>query len=181
MENNTWSKTVLSVYRFLPRVTFALDKLVETKAKNSSFLCGSSYSTNNIFELSDKLIKLTERKVSLINLKILTEKALKSINRDFARLLILKFIDGKKCGEIAEHFGICNRTVFRKLIQAVDSFTNALIKFNFNKEKMHALLDQEKWMMETYRELDKSADVTGDLDNIVEDKVYYEFRKTCYC
>ena len=32
MENNNWSKTILGVYRYLPRVSYAFDRLVKTRA-----------------------------------------------------------------------------------------------------------------------------------------------------
>ena len=71
MQKNIWAKTILTSYRFLEKVSDAIDRLVETRALNSFYMGGNNFSQNNVFVVSESLINLTERKKKLINLSLL--------------------------------------------------------------------------------------------------------------
>ena len=153
MDNNSWSKTILQVYRYLPRVTYVYDNLIKTRAYNSAHISTSNCAFNDILTVSNAILTLSERKITLINLKIITEQVLKSIDEKSARMLILKYIDNKKSTEIAERFNICLRTFFRKLNHAFDSFTKRLNRLGYTSEKLKEMLKEEKWIMEIYNKL----------------------------
>lgn len=180
MENN-WSKTILQVYRYLPRLTYAYDKLIETRAFNSGSSTCNNMSFNNVMNVADNIINLSERKVTLINLKLITEKALKNIDRNMARLLILKFIDGKKSVEIAEKFNVCLRTFFRKVKTALDSFTKALNRLGYSEDKLCSMLSKERWINEVYRTFEKENDnnvcENFEFKNQIKSNIIIEFKK----
>ena len=71
MNTNIWAKTILSSYRYLERIAGAIDKMVESSGINSRDMSGVAFSNNNILSLAEKMIDLSERKVKLINLKVL--------------------------------------------------------------------------------------------------------------
>ena len=108
--NNNWSKTILGVYKYLPRVTLAFDKLVKSRAYNSSATSLYNLAFNDIMNVANSIINLTQRKNNLINLKVIIDKTLKSIDLTSARILIYKYFDNKKSAEIAKMLNVCNRT-----------------------------------------------------------------------
>ena len=184
MNNNNWSKTLLSVYRYLPRVTYAIDKIVKTRAYNSSYSTTNNISFNNVWNVANTILDLTERKITLINLKLIIEKALHSMDENSARILILKFIDGKKSNEIANLFNICLRTFFRKVNTALESFSKALIRMGYTNDKLLNMLKNEKWIMETFNKSEKEtinntenfAD-NYELHSQIKNSIILEFRK----
>ncbi len=183
MENNNWSRTLLGVYRYLPRVTYALDKIVKTRAYNSSYMSLNNIAFNNVMNVANTILDLTERKVTLINLKLIIEKALRSMDAKSARILILKFIDGKKSAEIADSFKICLRTFFRKVNSALDSFTKALSRIGYTEDKLQEMLKNEKWIIETYNKYSKNVFNTEnfadsyELHSQIKNNIIMEFKK----
>ena len=74
-----WSKAILSSYNYLERLCNSIDKLVENMAVNSYFSTNLKYGANSVEDLSKKIINLSNRKIDYINLKVLTEQALKQM------------------------------------------------------------------------------------------------------
>lgn len=73
IENEIWGKTLLSLYRHLGAISNSIDNLIKRIGINSAFN-HSVY--NSAYVDSNKIIELTERKIKIINLKVLIEKAL---------------------------------------------------------------------------------------------------------
>lgn len=163
MSKNIWAKTILSTYRYLQRIAGAIDKMIEDRGLYSRDMSGASFSTNNILSLSEKLIELSERKIKLINLKLLTEKSLEFCGESSASLLIAKYIDGKKNMDIIEEKGLSYRTFFRRLDDAESKFEIALAHNGFTKEKIETYLSSELWIMEVKNRI-SALRVNQDLD-----------------
>lgn len=153
---NTWTKTILTVYRYLERVANAIDKLVDRQALNSYY---SSCGKSGILDIANEIIELSERKVKLINLKVLTENALENIDELYAQLLIEKYIDSDKCEMIAERHNLPLRTYFRRSEEAEDKFSSFLSKKGFNNEKLYDYLGKETWIMEVYENFNKKEEI----------------------
>lgn len=143
-----WAKTLLSVYRYLERIAGAIDKIVEKTGLGSLNICGQNYFYNNIFTVSQKMIDLSERKVSLINAKVLVENSLKKIDAEDAEILIEKFFDGVKTREMVEAHGISMRTAFRKIDSAIKAFAGALILQGFDDARLEKMLKNEHWILQ---------------------------------
>ena len=165
MENINWSKTLLGVYRYLPRVANAYDKIVKTRAYNSHYHTYNS-AFNDVMNVANFILDMSEKKVTLINTKLITEKALSCMNTQLAQILIYKFIDGKKCVEIADKLNVCLRTFFRKLNSALVSFYRTLERMGYNENKLCEMLKNEKWIMNIYNNYSTAQD--DSLQNIVE-------------
>jgi len=153
---NTWTKTIMSVYRYLERVAGAIDKLVDRQALNSYY---SSCGKSGILEVANEIIELTERKVKLINLKVLTENALDNIDELYAQLLIEKYIDSDKCEKIAERHNLTLRTYFRRVEEAEEKFTSFLAKKGFNNDKLNDYLGKETWIIDMYESFNKKEEI----------------------
>ena len=111
----SWIKTIFMIYRHLPRIIDSIDKVFQARALNGGVMSGSAISYNNVYNLSENLLKLTERKNALINLKVLTDSIIKGIDKKLAKILILRYIDGFNFKMLAEHFNISERTAYRRI------------------------------------------------------------------
>jgi len=148
MKNNyAWAKTLLTIYKYLERITGAIDKIILQSAINSSNICGQNYYYNNIHAISDKIINLSERKVLLINLKVLVDEILQSLPEKESVLLIGKFVEGFKCKEMVIQYDVSLRNMFRKIDGAVKMFSNKLNKMGFNDSKLSKMLKDEGWIL----------------------------------
>lgn len=158
MNDNVWSKTILSVYPYLERICGAIDKMVETKAMASFYVTSQSFASSSILNVADKLIELGERKKTLINLKVLVDKALKKSEPLYAQLLIEKYIDRDNPNDIAERHSLPMRSYFRKLSSAESNFTWQMSRLGYSEQKLDEMLKNEKWIGQVYsRNLEKES------------------------
>lgn len=158
-EEIIWSKTILTVYRYLERVAGSIDKIVLRSGLSSGNIYGQNYLYNNVLSISQKLIDLSERKVTLINLKVLTEEILKKLKQEDVKILIDRYIDGRKFKDIALRNEVSMRTVYRRLDASEASFARFLQVKGFPASKLAKMLANEKWIMSAYQHIkDKSED-----------------------
>ena len=180
MDNNNWSRTVLEIYNYLPRVTYAYDKIIKTRAYNSANMSSNNLGFNNVENVTNSIINLSQRKVTLINLKLIIEKALKSMDKELAKIIIFKFIDKKKSVEIAEKLDVCLRTMFRKVNLALDSFSKALQRMGYSQEKLKGMLNKEKWICKVYETISKKDECeieTFEFRQQIKSDIIFEFRR----
>lgn len=150
MKENIWSKTLLGVYRHLEAVADAIDKITLKTALNSYHF---SMSNNDILKTSNRLIDLGERKVTLINLKVLIEDILSSMQEKDADILICRYIENIKFKDIALEKNIGLRTVFRRVERAEDMFSKKLEARGYSDLKLRNMLKNEKWIMNYYDDI----------------------------
>ena len=133
METKNVFKNFLTIYKYLPTLISSIDKLVEVRCVNSSNYNFSFLNTTD--NQINAIMNLTERKVFLINLKVATNKVLGELRPEYAKILILRFVDGFSAKSVSEKLGINLRTCFRRIDSALKSFTakmNEFIKENDN-------------------------------------------------
>lgn len=147
MVKNIWAKTILKSYRYLERIADAIDRMVENRGMFSMSMNSNNYYYNNIMSVANKIIELSERKIKLINLKILTERALTKCGREPANLLISKYINGKNNEEIMLKYNFPPRTFFRKIEKAEAKFERALDCMGYNYENLEKYLGGEEWLL----------------------------------
>ena len=150
MKKNIWAKTILSVYNYLDRVSEAIDKLVKENACNSFYFTGNQQSKNGVMQVADRIIALSERKVKLINLRVLADKALIDCDRGSAQILIERYMDGDSAEDIAKRHNLNIRTYFRHLVSAEEGFCANMAKYGFNSDKLQKYLGDERWVMEVF-------------------------------
>lgn len=165
MELKVWSKTLLSIYRHLFKLTRAIDKMVLEFGLNSCRFCGVCGTYNS----AQKIIELTDRKVNLINLKVLIEKVLTKVDDVSCKILTLKFIDRMSNETIMDVLDIKRRTYFRKYQSALNSFANMLLIEGYNNEKIVNLIGSETWIFDVYKEIfnkEVSKKSEGEISNL---------------
>ncbi len=176
MEISKWAKTILTVYTLLERIANAIDKMVLTRAANSVFIAGADFSFNNVWSVSNSIINLTQRKVCLINLKLITEQALKLTNKNYARILISNYIDRRKCYETAELLQISLRSYFRKMPLALHNFECSLIKLGYNAEFFQKMLHNENWIMDAKEKISRCG--LEKFDKKFSNLIFKDYEKT---
>lgn len=150
----SWIKTIFMIYRHLPRIIDSIDKVFQARALNGGVMSGSAISYNNVYNLSDNLLKLTERKNALINLKVLTDSIIKGMDKKLAKILILRYIDGFNFKMLAEHFNISERTAYRRIDEALTMASMALEGLGYDKEKIEKEYKEEAWLFDISNESD---------------------------
>jgi len=143
-------KTIFTVYRFLDKLASSIDKIVETRALNSYYVSLENTSYNDISKVTNDILELTERKITLINLKVLANEMLKFLDKDYARLIIMKYIENKPYFEIAEKLNISERTVTRWHNNAVVLCNFYLQDNGYTLNKLLNLLKNEKWILQVF-------------------------------
>lgn len=148
MRLKVWSKTLLNVYDCLFSLTNEIDKIIKNFAVNSC----SFYGFNRTFQDVQKIIDLTDRKVTLINVKVLIEKILVDLDDVSCKILTLKFVDKMPHDLIMEVLDIKRRTYFRKYNEAIGSFSCKLLAMGFDENKIIKLIKDEKWILFLFNE-----------------------------
>ena len=120
MKVKVWCKSFLSIYHIIPNIVKSVDKLILLKGANSSYFCdGQKNSTLNQIE---GIISLSQKKICLINLKVLTDEVLLDMKKENSKLLILRYIDNIACKKAIELSNMPRRTYFRALNRALKEF-----------------------------------------------------------
>lgn len=119
-------KVTLNVYGLLETLCKSLDRLILAEAKGSIFdFCEAEKS-------GEKILRLSEKKIGIINLKILIEKSLGGLKDKEIELLVARYVDGMKKDACLKIFGMCERSFYRKLNRALKLYKCNLVK-NINK------------------------------------------------
>lgn len=150
-----WSKTLLGVYRYLPRMANAFDRVVKTRAYNSMTSCSYNVVFNDIMNVANTIIELTERKVSLVNAKVLVDKVLAKLDIKSSKILVQKFIDGKRHCDIAKMLNVSKRTAYRRIEKALTDFAEKLINMGFCSQKLFLMLKNERWIISVFESYSK--------------------------
>ncbi len=153
MKKYVWARTLLNVYRYLQRVTEDIDVMIERIAEGSFYVTSSNFFTSSTMAVSNNIIALSERKINLINLKILIENVLGDCKE--SALLAAKFVDGIKPKEIAKLFDINVRTYFRKLNNGLESFNLVLKRQGYTDAKLRELVKDENWILVVYEQMEE--------------------------
>lgn len=178
MNLKTWIKTIFMVYRHLPRIIDSIDKVFSARALNGGIMSGNAVSYNDVYNLTDNLIKLSQKKVALINLKVLAKLIVRNLDRDLAKMLILRFVDGFTAPKLAEHFNISERTVFRRINEALSMASMKAEELGYNKEKLENEFKDEKWLFDLGEEAENDDYIK--IDNDYLKKVIREYKKFSY-
>lgn len=165
-----WSKTILSVYKYLEALSNSIDDLVVKKSIASAFYNNARF--NSAYDCANKVMQLTDRKINLINLKVLVEDVLSNMPLKYKKVLALSYIDGVKNEDIANIMHISDRTFFRVKNSALDIFTKTLMGMGYSKERLEEMFCGENWLKHLYKA--NCKEVKRDFD---DDIIKYKFFK----
>ena len=146
MDSKNIVKTTFIIYRFLDKLTRSIDRKIMSRAVNS-FYVSEKLLQNGVWEVSEDIIDLMDKKVEFINLKLLVEKSLTLLPRNLSRLLIMKYIDGVSNEFISQRLGLTNRTFFRQVSQALAWASKAMKHLGFEEDRLMDIFQKDKWVM----------------------------------
>ena len=155
MKFDLWSKTLLRSYGMLDKAIGAIDRAFE-KIVNSS-RCASSYDTlfNGTEVVAGKLLSLIEKKKILVRTQKLVDNILDKMDKDNAKLLVLKYINNISNEEISVLLNKSVRTVLRYSIIAIDEFSSALESSGLTQIDFFEAFLEQKWILEIYKRTEK--------------------------
>lgn len=159
MKKYNLARTLLMVYNHLERVADSIDGMIEANALGSFYVSSSTFQKFGTMAVSDKIIGLSARKVTLINLKILIEDALVGCKKQNADLLMQKYFEKNTAQAIAESMNLAMRTYFRKLNSAISDFSSNLERQGLTESAALEMLKGEGWIMRVYHQNEKGEEV----------------------
>ena len=168
-----WSKSALSIYKYLSTMAKSIDKTVLDLGKSSHIT--SLHRQHNTYNQAGNLIELVDRKRKMINLKIIIEEVLAKMEKEDRRIISLVYMDGVKSETIAKILGVSIRTFFRKKLIAIQNFTLIMAEIGYNEEFFENEYFSEKWLMAVYDETSIKSGVAEDhLDKYLIKRVFKE-------
>lgn len=159
MDLNILVKTLFSVYRVLDKLSGSIDKMVRLKAFGSMATTMENLAVNDTLKISQDINNLTNKKINLINIKVITTDILKGIDKDFARLIILKYMENKKYAEISQILNISIRTAIRWHKSAISASVLQFKKANLLAGKMENFFIKENWLLSVYETFQKNENL----------------------
>lgn len=143
-----WTKTLLSIFKYVDTLTEAIDDLVYKQGINSGF--GAKGVNNSAYNCASKMIELTERKRKLLIVKNSMEDAFASLPKTYMRLLALTYVDCLKSVDVADAMKISLRTFFRKKNDGIYKLAHELNRLGLSGDKLNDLLCEETWLIDLY-------------------------------
>ncbi len=118
-------KTMLSCYNTLDCVVGQIENIIKTKVKNSF------YNFSPTYDQAEKILKLGEVRLDLLELKEITSEVLKELSEVDRILICYKYF-----GILPEdkNFDLTSRNYFRKQQRAIEKFDNKLKSKGYDEE-----------------------------------------------
>ena len=152
-----WAKTVLFAYKYLGAMCRSIDKRIKKMAVNSFYIGGVWNEENSVYKISERMIKLSDKKVDYINLKLMIEKCLQEMKQENAKLLILRNINGDNphfhmnlSQSVAGLLNISERTYFRKLNFALKEFARIMERHGYSYQKLEICFWNDDFIKSIY-------------------------------
>lgn len=171
-----WSKSSLSIYKYLSTMSDTIDKIVNNSSKESNSTMLQKYQTT--YYQASKILEYIDRKRKMVNLKVIVEDVIGRLKKDDRRLITLVYFDGVKSEEVAELMGISLRTFFRKKANALKEFTLILQALGYDEEFFEKEYFCEKWFMAVYDNcVFKNCEAEEELDRLLVKRMFNEMSK----
>lgn len=144
------SEAIIKAYRLLKKKCEAIDKFI----RNHALYFGPCTAEYGSIDVCNNIIDLMTRKNQLINLKIIVDKAIQSLNEKSKKILFIKMNYNISMTELCGVLELKERTAFRWVEKAFEDLTIALNKSKY-VEKLSSILHGEEWLT---RIVDEVAD-----------------------
>ena len=86
MNIKIWCRSFLSIYNLLPGVIKGIDKLIMFKGVKSAST--ALVTANSTVKQAEGIISLSQKKINLLNLKVLTDETLLEMDESYSKVLI---------------------------------------------------------------------------------------------
>ena len=120
-----YAKTILSCFMMLEKIVNQIENLIKTRARNSF------YDYSSTLKQSDKILKLCNVRIDLLELKEIAQDVLNSLNYDEKTLISYKYF-----GILPKdkNYDLTSRNYFRKQVKALKKFSLILKGKGYNED-----------------------------------------------
>lgn len=133
--------SLIDSYKFLEKTCKSIDGYVLNQA-----LCFGPLPTEFSTQvIADKIIALTERKKTLVNLKVFIDECVNKMTVNSKKIMMLKLHYRCSMQKICAILNFCERTAFRHVKKAMDEFLFYANKHSYCDKAMN-LFKSEKWL-----------------------------------
>jgi len=142
------SETLVKIYRLLRKKCDAIDKFIH----NHALYFGPCTAEYGSLDVCNNIIELMTRKNQLINLKIIIDKAIKTLNEKDKKILFIKMNYNLQINEICGVLDLKERTAFRRIEKAFENLAEALNNSKYNN-KLCQIIDNEERIKDIKEEI----------------------------
>ncbi len=135
------SETLIKAYRMLKKKCSTIDSFIE----NHATYFGPVSAEYGALDVYSNIIDLMTKKNQLINVKIILDNAIKSLDEKDKKILFIKMNYHLQMNEICAVLDIKERTAFRRIERAFENLTEALNKSKY-ASKLEKILLSEEWL-----------------------------------
>lgn len=148
-------KTLISAYKYIERTCEAVDKFIF----NHAISYGPDPAIHSTFDVLNNIVELMDRKIKLINLKLIIDEAIKSLPAIDKQVLILKMRFRASIKNIRDILKLpSERTTFRRIDNALENFVTQLNKNN-KCDEVELMLKNEGWIANIKKSYEKQVAV----------------------
>lgn len=137
------SETIVKIYRMLKKKCDAIDHFID----NHAIYYGPDTAEFNSFDVYNNILDLMARKTQLINLKVIVDSAIKTLDENVKKVLLLKMNYNLSTTELCGILEVKERTLFRWIERAYSDLTNALNN-SIYCGKLADIISHESWIKE---------------------------------
>lgn len=144
-----WIKTLLSSYGIFPEIIKTVDKIIELQASTISFTDVYN-SKNSTLGQMERVIDLSERKNSLVNIYLMTKDMFNGITNGNLELLEKRYCLGFSIEEISKEYDISTRTTYRRIEKIINEIFNYCKNKNWSLRLIESQIKNEGWIFDRY-------------------------------
>lgn len=148
-----WIKTLISSQSTIPEIIKAVDKIITIQASSVSFASDIYNKNKSTYSQVEKVIDLTERKNSLVNIYVMTKEMTKSLTSENYDFMERKFIYNWNVDDLAKYYNISARTVYRKTDKIINDIYTFCINNKWNLKFIEMQTKEEGWLKEKFIKL----------------------------
>ena len=138
-----WIRVIFALNNRLDALTYSIDGQVDSI---------SSLTTVPAMELFDSIIKLNDKKVRIINLRVLHDKMKETLtSREY--YIIARSSHGASFSEIAESLGLSKGHVYRLYQRTIQKLIRVLSAYGYTEEKFFDDYKDVTLIARTYKKL----------------------------
>ncbi len=141
-----WIKVIFALNSKLDALTYSIDSQVDGLSKVTQ---------GNTLELFNRIIRLNDKKVRLINLRVLYDKMKESLGEK-EMLIISETAKGTPLCEIADMLGMSKSHVYRLYDKTMYRLSRLLISHGYDAEKFASDYGDDMLVTKTYKKFVKA-------------------------
>lgn len=143
-----FAKTILTAYSSLELVSNQIDVLVRRRV--SAGYCAGDCSCISAQRQIEEIVTLMNKKANLINLKLLADEVLASMDGANKTILTDRYIKKIKWEQTMEQMGFSKRTFFRRVEKAHESFAKGCFARGYDQKWFEENYFDQSWIKDIF-------------------------------